>query len=262
MKEKIDTSKHFEKETEFDYLLVNDNLSRAKINRQRLIRDAWDCKIGNKTKDSQKLIEKIKSASIRQAWEKTTESDVIERIIQGDDITIGQFMVDPKKQHGKLIGAEYLQTFYIQNKLSEFNGVEIKRMNNKGSKSERIIDGSIVCGIEKNENTTKSLDCEIKNDFGLRIRCINKATTSLLKDINDKGGAQDNQLQLSEKDVDKINFDLSINKDLYIVFILDGKFYKKNSYVLGLIDKYKNNKHVYFTTSDGIKEVIGTILYN
>jgi hypothetical protein len=262
MKEKINTSKHFEIETEFDYLLINDNLGRAKINRQRVIKDAWDCKIGNKTKDAQKLIEKIKSASIRQAWEKTTELDVIDKIIQGDDVTIGQFMIDPKKQHGKLIGAEYLQTVYIQNKLSEFDGVEIIRMNNKGIKSERIIDGRVVCGVKKNEKTTKSLDCEIKNNSGLRIRCINKTTTSLLKEINDKGGAQDNQLQLSEKDVDKIDFNLPINNDLYIVFILDGKFYKNNDYVLGLIDKYKNNNHVYFTTSDGIKEVIGSILHN
>ena len=47
-----------------------------------------------------------------------------------------------------------------------------------------------------------------------------------------------------------------------MTFILDGKFYKNNSYVLELIEKYKNNKHVYFTTSDGIKEVIGAILHN
>ena len=262
MNEKLNTTKHFTKETEFDNLLVDDNLRRVEINRQRVIRDALDSKLGKKTPNVKTLKQKIKSASIRRAWKKTSENDAIERIIEGDDITIGMFMVDPKKQHGQEVGAEYLQTVYIQNKFSDFNCVEIQRMNNNGPESERIVNGQVMKGVEKGENTTKSLDCKILNPKGLRIRCINKTTTSLIKEINDKGGAQDNQLQLAEKDVDKINFDLPINNDLYIVFILDGKFYKSNSYVLELIEKYKNNKHVYFTTSDGIKEVIGAILHN
>ena len=98
--------------------------------------------------------------------------------------------------------------------------------------------------------------------FSFNKTTARAATTSLIKTTNDAGGAQDNQLQLAEKDIDKIDFINVENKDIYIIFILDGKYYKNNSYVLELIEKYQNNKNIYLTTSDGIKEVIGSILHD
>lgn len=263
MKNKTSTSHHFICENVFDNLIVDDNLTRVFINRDRIINDAKDYTEGSKTGGVKKFIEKYDSAKIRLGYKpETTIQYVAEEIIKGNDGFIGTFMVSPKRQHGKKVGAEYLQTTYIQNQLLEFDGFSIDRLNNNGPESERIVDGKIIKGIEKSQNTTKSLDCLINNPLGLKIRCINKVTTSLIKEINDKGGAQGNQLELSEKDVDKIDFSLQSNQNVYIIFILDGKYYKNNPYVLGLIEKYKENKHVYLTTSDGIKEVIGSILHN
>ncbi len=260
---KLNTLKHFREESPFDRHLVDDTLARVFINRDRIINDAKNYTEGKKTEGVKKFIEKYNSAKIRLGYKsETTIQYVAEEIIKGNDGFIGTFMVSPKRQHGKDVGAEYLQTTYIQNQLSEFSGVFINRLKNNGPESERIVDGKIIKGIEKSQNTTKSLDCLVDNPKDLVIRCINKVTTSLIQEINDKGGAQGNQLELSEKDVDKIDFSLQSNQNVYIIFILDGKYYKNNPYVLGLIEKYKENKHVYLTTSDGIKEVIGAILHN
>jgi len=266
MKTKLNTSEHFKQKTQFDEILVNDNLRRVVMNRKRIVDDAKDFLIGKKTKGVQDLVKKFDSAKIRLGYKpETTLNFVAEKIVNGDDGFIGTFMVQPKRQHGKSVGAEFLTVDYIQsNQFNNFVGVKIERLPNQGPNSERICKGQLVKGIDKSEETTKSLDGKItlQNKPEIEIRTIHKTTTSLLSETNDGGGAQSNQLELSEKDVDKINFDSIHNQNLYIIFILDGKFYKNNNYVLGLIDKYKTNKNVYFTTSDGIKEVIGTILYN
>lgn len=260
---KLDTSNHFTYETPFDNLIIDDNLLRVNVNKERIINDAKDYLCGKKTNGVTDFIKKFNSAKIRRGYgPNTTLETVAKKIVDRDDVYVGQFMIDPKKQNGKNVGVEYLQTSYIQEQLSEFDDVRINRLPSNGDESERIMDGEIIKGVKKSQNTTKSLDCSVHNPKNFKIRCINKATTSLIEEINDKGGAQGNQLELSEKDVDKIDFNLHTNQNVYIIFILDGKYYKNNSYVFELIEKYKKNKNVYLTTSDGIKEVIRSVLYN
>lgn len=260
--DKLNTINHFIGESEFDSLYISKCLDQVEINRERLINDALDVRNKINSKGAKELLYKINSAKISGNFKKSTEYSIIEKIIEGDEIYQERFMIKPKRQNGKKAGNEFIQTNYIQNKLNYFDNVKILTLNNNGPQSERISNGKVIQNISKGENTTKSMDCKILNDNNFRIRTINKITTSLIKETNDSGGSQSNQLELSEKDIDSIDFNNTENQDLYIIFILDGKFYKNNSYVFGLIRKYENNKHVYLTTSDGIKEVIGSILYS
>lgn len=262
MKEKLNTTHHFSVESAFDSHYPNKCLDQVEVNRERVINDALDIKNSLKSKGAKDLLYKINSAKISGNFKKTTETFIVERIIEGDEVYQERFMVKPKRQNGKNMGNEFIQTNYIQNKISCYDGVSIVRLNNDGAESERIFNGRVVKNISKGEKTTKSMDCKINNPLNFRIRTINKITTSLIKETNDSGGSQSNQLELSEKDVMTIDFNHVDNQDLYIIFILDGKFYKNNSYVFELIKKYENNNHIYLTTSDGIKEVIGAILHN
>jgi uncharacterized Zn ribbon protein len=258
---KLDTKNHFQFESEFINHYSIKTVSQVEVNRQRLISAVYDIKQGFSTKDTKTLLYKINSLRQRR---NITESDetIFSKILEGDTIYHSIFMIDPKKQNGTQTGNEFIQTNYIQKKLDELDSVNIIRLPNKGPNSERIVEGKIVKGIGKSADSTKSIDCFIENPKNLKIRTINKITTSLVLETNDAGGAQSNQLELSEKGVSEIDFSLLQNQNIYILFILDGKFFINNNYVNQLIEKYKENKNVYFTTSDGIKEVIGSILHN
>ena len=262
MENKLNTSLHFQSESNFDLYYLKKMFNNREINRERLINEAWQVKNGEKNKAVKTLKYKISSAIVSGNYKSIDENFIINKIIEGDEVYQHMFMVDPKKQNGSSIGTEFIQTNYIRNKLSSYSGVNIFRLNNNGKDSFRIVGDKIVKGANKSSNSTKSLDSTISNYQNKKIFTINKVTTSLIKTTNDAGGAQDNQLQLAEKDIDKIDFINVENKDIYIIFILDGKYYKNNSYVLELIEKYQNNKNIYLTTSDGIKEVIGSILHN
>jgi hypothetical protein len=262
MENKLNTSAHFQSESDFDLHYLNKMYDNREINRERVINEAWQVKNGEKNKAVKALKYKISSAIFSGNYKNINEDFIIDKIIEGDEVYQHMFMVDPKKQNGGSTGTEFIQTNYIQNKFSSYDGVNILRLNNHGKESFRIVGDKIVKGANRSANSTKSLDCIITNTKGKTIFTINKVTTSLIATTNDGGGAQDNQLHLSEKDVDKIDFTKVENKDIYIIFILDGKYYKNNLYVLELIEKYQDNKNIYLTTSDGIKEVIGTILHD
>ena len=262
MKNKLNTSTHFQSESNFDLHYLTKMLDNREINRERLISEAWQVKNGEKNKAVKALKYKIKSKIFSGNYKNINEDFIIDKIIEGDEVYQHMFMVDPKKQNGSSTGTEFIQTNYIQNKLSSYNEVNITRLKNNGKESFRIVGDQVVKGANKGLNSTKSLDCMIENPQDKIIFTINKVTTSLIAETNDSGGAQDNQLQLSEKDVDKLDFTKVENKDIYIIFILDGKYYKNNSYVSELIEKYQDNKNIYLTTSDGIEEVIGSILHD
>lgn len=262
MEKKLNTAKHFESESNFDLHYLNKMYDNLEINRERVINEAWQVKNGEKNKAVKSLKYKINSAITSGNYKKINEDFILDKIIEGDEVYQHMFMVDPKKQNGASTGTEVIQANYIQNKLLSYDDVKIVRLNNKGKESFRIVGDKIVKGANKSASSTKSLDCMITNTKEKKIFTINKVTTSLIATTNDGGGAQDNQLQLSEKDVDKMDFTKVENKNIYIIFILDGKYYKNNPYVLELIGKYQNNKNIYLTTSDGIEEVIGTILHD
>jgi hypothetical protein len=259
---KIGTKHHFIGVSNFDEHYITKTLNQVEINRARLISDANDVKCGRNTDGTRKLIYKINSAIVSENYGNISINDIIEKILDGDKIYQGRFMINPKRQNGKKEGAELIQIDYIQNKINGFYNVNIVKLPSKGVDSYRIVNGEIVRGAEKNINTTKSFDVQILNDCGKSIFLINKVTCSIIEETNDYGGSQSNQLELSEKHIMDIDFTNDKYKDTYIILLFDGKFYKNNSYVLQLIEKYSSNKHIYITTSDGIKEILGTILYN
>jgi hypothetical protein len=88
-----------------------------------------------------------------------------------------------------------------------------------------------------------------------------KVTHSIVGE-NDKGGMQNHQLENATTMIDSINFDLLENKNIYIILVLDGKFYVENKILQSLIKKYKNNNNVYFTTSYKYQDVLGSILHD
>ena len=253
---------HFIGVSDFDEHYVNMILNQVEINRIRLIRDSNDVKYGRNTDGARKLIYKINSAIISENYGDISVNDIIEKILDGDKIYQGRFMIKPKRQNGKKEGAELIQIDYIQKIINGIYNVNIVKLPSKGVDSYRIVDGEIVQGAEKNINTTKSFDGQILNNCGKSIFLINKVTCSIIEETNDYGGSQSNQLELAEKHIMDIDFTGEKYKDTYIILLFDGKFYKNNSYVLQLIEKYSSNKHIYITTSNGIKEILGTILHN
>ena len=258
---KIDTKNHFKQESHFIDHYLNENVGRVELNRKRLLLDASDFNNQKKTSGAINLEKKINSFIKRRNISMDTKV-IVDKILSGDEVYQGIFMIDPKKQNGSDLGNEATQVNYIQEKLNIFSNVKILRLDNHGPNSERILNGKLIKGTPKSSDTTKSLDCEIINPKNIKIRTINKITTSLIKEVNDGGGAQSNQLELCEKGVGEIDFSEIDNQNLIIIFILDGKFYVRNNYVFELIKKYEKNENVYFTTSDGIQEVIRAILYN
>jgi hypothetical protein len=260
---KLNTRKFFEMKSEFQDFYIEKSQNQVEVNRLRLIRDSKWLLEGKVNKDTDALRTKIKNAIKRSCYKKTSETDILIRIIEGDEVCHDRYMISPKRQNSKKdYGQEFLQDVYISNKLSEIGTFEYERLNNNGRDSYRIFNGEIVKGISKNTNTSKSIDFILHNQYGLDIYSINKVTASTVKEKGDSGGAQSNQMELAEKGCDTIDFSLKKYQNTYILLIFDGNYFYKNKYVLNLIEKYKDNKHIYITTSDGIKEVIGSILHN
>jgi hypothetical protein len=260
---KLNTQKFFERHSEFQDYYIEKNQNQIEVNRDRLILTSKSLLNGVSNKCTNTLRKKIESAIDRGGYKNTTETDILTKIVNGDEVYQHMFMIDPKKQNGKSeYGQEFLQSKYLSDKLNKFEGFSFRKLPNNGKESYRISDGDIVKGIPKDVNTSKSIDYNLHNPHNLYIYTINKVTTSLIKKTKDSGGAQSNQMELAEKGCDTIDFSLEKHKNTYVLLIFDGTYYYNNQYIFNLIEKYKNNKHIYITTSDGIEEVIGSILHN
>jgi hypothetical protein len=262
---KIDTKPNFYEESDFTKFYGNRFKLQIEINRERLINESKLLYNGIINKDTKNLRKKIKSACERFNYVKSDESVILTKIIEGDETYQKAFMIDPKRQNSSSsYGQEFLQKIYIQKKLDNNFGkiFNMEKLPSQGNDAYRIINGQILKGVPKNTDTSKSLDFKIHNPYGLEIYTVNKITTSSIEDNIDSGGAQSNQLELAEKGCNTIDFTDIINQNKYIILIFDGNFYLNNRYIFQLIDKYKDNKHIYITTADGIEKVIRSILHN
>lgn len=251
----INEKKYFESDFGFDAFYEKGMNDQVEVNRVELLTTCNKLKNGVIDSDTKELLKKIEGDKQRRNINYSVEK-IVENILD-DEVYQGRYMKDPKRQNGKEVGNEYLQELYINDKISSLS-CEFKRLPNNGDDSYRIIDGLLKKGVSKDSETTKSLDGIINTtDKSKSIFTINKITHSLVEDVNDTGGAQGNQFELSLSDSKKINFENSPNT--YIIYIYDGKFYKNNSHLMDAIDK-NDNTNVYHTTSDGIYEVISEIL--
>lgn len=251
----INEKKYFEIDFGFDAFYEKGMNDQVEVNRVELLTTCNKIKSGISDNDTKDLLKKIEGDRQRRNINYPIEI-IIENILN-DQVYQGRYMKDPKRQNGKDVGNEYLQELYINDKICSF-GCEFKRLPNNGDDSFRIVDGLVKKGVSKDSETTKSLDgVIITPNKNKSIFTINKITHSLVEDVNDTGGAQGNQFELSLSDSKKIDFEKS--PDTYIIYIYDGKFYKNNMHLMDAISK-NDNKNVYHTTSDGISEVIDEIL--
>jgi len=247
--------KYFESDLGFDLFYEKSMGDQVDVNRIELIETCNKIKSGITDPSTKDLIKKIEGDKQRRNIKYSNEK-IIDNILI-DEVYQGRYMKDPKRQNGKEVGNEFLQENYINSKISIL-GCLFKRLPNNGEDSYRIIDGSIKKGILKDSETTKSLDGIVTTPDKLKsIFTINKITHSLVEHINDTGGAQGNQFELSLSDSKKIDFENSPNT--YIIYIYDGKYYKNNTHLMDAIDK-NDNKNVFYTTSDGIHDVLQEIL--
>jgi len=251
----INEKKYFEVDFGFDAFYEKGINDQVEVNRVELLKTCNSIKNGISNKETIELIKKIESDRQRRNISYSVVK-IIENIFT-DEVYQGRYMIDPKRQNGKSVGNEYLQELYINDKISKF-GCEFKRLPNNGDESYRIIDGVLKKGVTKDSETTKSLDgVIITPNENKSIFTINKITHSLVEDVNDTGGAQGNQFELSLSDSKRIDFDKS--SDIYVIYIYDGKFYKNNPHLMDAISK-NDSINVYYTTSDGIEEVIRDII--
>ncbi len=249
----------FSEKSKFDTLFETQKISQIQINKLEVSLVAKKWLEGQFSKSTDDLVFKINSFILRKNYLKENINEIMVKIADCEDIYLSLFAKDPKKQNGGPNGNEILQLSYQEKILKEFPQVKIKKLNSSGKKSYRIKDNKIVKGIVKTTHTTKSLDFLYLVD-NFEIFGIGKITHGL--STNDKGGAQGNQFELALNDVRSVNWLLEENINKKIIFILDGLYYKNNKMVFDLIDEFQNNKNVYLTTSDGIKEVFRTILHN
>ncbi|NBP55810.1 hypothetical protein EBU71_04590 [bacterium] len=251
----INEKKYFQSDFGFDTFYEKGMNDQVEVNRAELLTTCNKLRNGIMDSDTKELLKKIEGDKQRRNI-KYSVQEIVNNILN-DEVYQGRYMKDPKRQNGKELGNEYLQELYINDKISLLS-CQFQRLPNNGDDSYRIIDGRVKKGVSKDSQTTKSLDGIITTgDKSLSIFTINKITHSLVEDVNDTGGAQGNQFELSLSDSKKINFENSPNT--YIIYIYDGKFYKNNSHLMDAIDRNDNN-NVYHTTSDGVYEVIQEIL--
>ena len=251
----VNEKKYFEIDFGLDAFYERGIYDQVEVNRVELLKNCYKIIKGISDKETEALIKKIESDRQRRNISYSLEK-IIENILI-DEVYQGRYMIDPKRQNGKNVGNEYLQELYINDKISKF-GCEFKRLPNNGDDSYRIIDGVLKKGVTKDSETTKSIDgVIITPNKNKSIFTINKITHSLVEDVNDTGGAQGNQFELSLSDSKRIDFDKS--SDTYIIYIYDGKFYKNNPHLMDAISK-NDSVNVYYTTSDGIEEIVKDII--
>lgn len=249
----------FSEKSPFDTFYETQKIEQILINKLEVSLDAKKWLDGFLSKNTRDLVYKVKSFILRKNYTKESIYEIMVKLAEGDDLYMSLFAKDPKKQNGGTNGNEILQLIYQKKLLEEYRQIKIHKLSSSGKNSYRIKDNKIVKGIVKTTHTTKSLDfLYLVNNF--EIFGISKITHGLV--TNDKGGAQGNQFELALNDVRNFNWLLDENINKKIIFILDGLYYKNNKMVFDLIDEFQNNKNVYLTTSDGIKEVFRSILHN
>jgi len=215
---------------------------------------------GVSNKQVRDLINKIKGY-IQRYNSKYTVDHILDRIIQGDEIFLTQFSVQPKRQgSSKDFGLQEFQVSRINSVLIEM-GFQVVSIPTSGPKSIRIENGEFRFGVSKTASTTSSIDAVTSGNESKCIYNIMKVTHSLTSK-KDKGGMQGHQLENALKGLENIDFTKSENLDKYVVVVLDGLYYQENPILFQIINKFKDNKHVYFTTSYKYQDVLRAILHN
>jgi hypothetical protein len=260
---KIDTLNHFDLSNickfEHDYAYFM-GPAAYKREYERVINLVENIDSQENRKEIATLIKKIENF-IKRTGSNSSVDFWIEKIKNKDEAALSLFSVEPKRQgSSKKFGSQQFQIDTI-NQLIESQGCEMKSLVNSGKESYRIYNGSILKGIEKDFETSSSLDSFTQTNTNLRIFNIMKVTHNIIGE-NDKGGMQNHQLENATKMIDTINFELVENENIYIILVLDGKFYTNNKILQENIKKYKNNKNVYFTTSYKYQDVLRSILHN
>lgn len=261
---KYDAYKFFSELSDFDYYYDSELKKQVKKNVLRLIESAKNLKSNNLTPDAKSLRDKINSASSRNPYIKIDEIDTCNSIISENPYALLQFMVQPKRQNGGDFGNEKLQQEYIK----KVHNILIEKLPSSGKKSYRVSDGIVKINTGKTTETTKSLDFKVVEYNGnklqnLNIYIVGKITQDSINLDSSGGGAQNNQEKDAYDVISKIDFSKPENSNLKIILLLDGGYYKgKNKLVSEIIKKLEGNTNIFITTSDGIKTVIGSILYN
>jgi hypothetical protein len=262
-KSKIETTSHFDHNNILKFEIDFENFMGPMAHQReysRLLNIVHDFYSEKNTKEIKNLIKKIQNF-IKRTGGKLTVEDWINKIYQKDEAALALFSVQPKRQgSSKEYGSQQFQINVINSLIKKFK-CEVESLSSCGQNSFRIHSGTISKGVSKDSDTSSSLDSLTITDNGLRIFNIMKVTHSIVGE-NDKGGMQNHQLENATTMIDSINFDLLENKNIYIILVLDGKFYVENKILQSLIKKYKNNNNVYFTTSYKYQDVLGSILHD
>jgi hypothetical protein len=262
-KTKIETFSHFDHSSISKFEIDFEHFMGPMAHQReysRLLNTTNDFYSGKNTKEIKKLVKKIENF-IKRTGSKFTVEDWIDKIHQKDEAALALFSVQPKRQgSSKEYGSQQFQINVINSLIKEFD-CKVENLSSTGQDSFRIYNGTISKGVPKNSDTSSSLDSITITNNGLRIFNIMKVTHSIVGD-KDSGGMQNHQLDNATTLIDSINFDLLENKNIYIILVLDGKFYVENKILQSLIKKYKSNNNVYFTTSYKYQDVLGSILHD